>query len=290
MNLRTVAALFKEDVLQMFNRWNEDKPLRTGFPHASNILAPDHSFCMRQLVLAAHYPDECVRPETKWWDTEMNARFKHGWIIHEKYQDLFLKYGRVVYFNGNHDKPELDYSHFDDTRLLWFSPDAILEVEGESMVVEIKGYKSDLLYQFLEVIDQVLALIKRHKVEPLYLSVKELVNALVSKRSSTSFESMEESGPAPVDAHNQVNLYMHLLGLKHGLILVENKNTQQIKTWCVEYDKELVQPYLDRIRQFRVALHKLETKQELPERICKTAKDRNAEKCLSCQCCFSRKG
>ncbi len=248
MNLRTVAALFKEDVLQMFNRWNEDKPLRTGFPHASNILAPDHSFCMRQLVLAAHYPDEMTRPATKNWDTEVNARFKHGWVLHEKYQDLFLKYGKVVYFNNNHDTPELDYSHFDETRLLWFSPDAILEVCGEQMVVEIKGYKD------------------------------------------STFAAFNEADEAPSDAHNQVNLYMHLLGLKHGLILVENKDNQKIKVWCVEYDKELVQPYLDRIRQFRVALHKLETKQELPKRICKTERDRNAEKCLSCQCCFSKKG
>jgi hypothetical protein len=248
MNLRTVAALFKEDVLQMFNQWNEDKPMRTGFPHASNILAPDHSFCMRQLVLAAHYPSEMVRPQTKSWDTEMNARFKHGWIIHEKYQDLFLKYGKVVYFNNDFDKPELDYSHFDETRLLWFSPDAILEVCGEKMVCEIKGYKAE------------------------------------------TFDKMEENGPAPTDAHKQVNLYMHLLGLKHGLILVENKNTQQIKVWCVEYNREMVQPYLDRVYQFRVALHKLETKQELPERVCMTQKDRNAEKCLACQCCFSKKG
>lgn len=285
MNLRTVAALFKQDVMEYFNSWNEDKPLRTGFPHASNILAPDHSFCMRQLVLAAHYPNEMVRPETKSWDNEVNARFKHGWVIHQKYQDLFFKYGKVVYFNEN---PELDYSHFDETRLLWFSPDAILEVCGESMVCEIKGYKSDLSHQFLQVFKQILEVVKGHGVESLYRSVKELAGELFSKRSTTSFEAYDEHGPAPADAHNQVNLYMHLLGLKHGLILVENKNTQQIKTWCVEYDRELVQPYLDRIYKFRVALHKLETKQELPDRVCKTAKDRNAEKCLACQCCFKK--
>ncbi|HEX9502853.1 MAG TPA: hypothetical protein VF974_00840 [Patescibacteria group bacterium] len=248
MNLRTVAALWKQDVLEMFNRWNEDKPLRTGFPHASNILAPDHSFCMRQLVLAAHYPNECERPPTKPWDTLTNARFKSGWKLHEKYQELFLKYGKVVYFNDNLTTPELDYSHFDDTRLLWFSPDAILEVEGERMVIEIKGYKAE------------------------------------------TFDKMDESGDPPIDAHKQVNLYLHLLELKHGLILVENKNTQEPKVWCVEYDKELVQPYLDRIYQFKGALLRAENDRGLPKRICSSSRDRNAEKCLCCQVCFKMKG
>jgi len=245
MNLRTVAALFKQDVENMFNSWNEDKPMRTGFPHASNILAPDHSFCLRQLVLAAHYPEECECPPAKSWDTLTNARFKNGWVLHSKYQDLFLKYGKVVYFN---EHPELDYSHFDETRLLWFSPDAILEVEGENMAVEIKGYKQE------------------------------------------SFGDMDENGPAPTDAHKQVNLYMHLLGLQHGLILVENKNTQELKVWCVEYDREMVEPYLDRITQFRSALHKAENDKGLPPRICSSSRDRNAEKCIACKCCFSRKG
>ena len=105
-----------------------------------------------------------------------------------------------------------------------------------------------------------------------------------------SFDQMDENGPAPTDAHKQCNLYLHLWELKHGLILVENKNTQEIKCWCVEYDKDLVQPYLDRIYQFRVALHKAENDRGLPTRICNSSRDRNAEKCLACQCCFSKKG
>ncbi len=239
MNLRTAAQLFKMDVEEMFNSWESSKPLRTGMPHASAILAPDNAYCLRSLVLAAHYPEQVERPEVKPWTVKNNQVFLSGWSLHEKYQDLFVKYGRVI---------EVEKSHFDEVRLLHFTPDAIVEHCGEKMVVEIKGYKQE------------------------------------------SFEKMDELKEAPDAAHKQANLYMHLLGLKHALILVENKNTQQIKMWCVEYNRDLAQPCLDRIYQFRVALHKAENDKGLPERVCRSQSDRNAEKCSMCKCCFNKKG
>src|SRR5689334_20285346 len=114
LNPRTVASLFKHSIELMFNRWNASKPLRTGMPHASNILAPDHEYCLRKLVLMAHYPDQAERLPVKPWDAHQNAIFLNGWALHEKYQDLFLKFGaKVVYFDGDPSKPELDHTHFD---------------------------------------------------------------------------------------------------------------------------------------------------------------------------------
>jgi hypothetical protein len=80
------------------------------------------------------------------------------------------------------------------------------------------------------------------------------------------------------------------LELRYGIVLVENKDNQKLKVWCVPYNREMVQPYLDRIYQFRVALHKAENNQGLPARVCGSSKDRNAEKCHACACCFSKKG
>ncbi len=237
INLRTVAALFKMDVEDMFNQWDQAKPLRTGMPHASAILAPDHEYCLRKLVLTAHYPEQVERPELKPWTANQNQIFLNGWVLHEKYQNLFQRFGRVV---------EVEQSHFDPDRLLHFTPDAIVEHLGENMIVEIKGYKAE------------------------------------------SFNKLDECGPAPEAAHMQANLYMHLLHLQHALILVENKNDQKIKVWCVAYDCELVQPYLDRIYHFRTALHKAENDRGLPDRMCKTSRDRNAEKCGVCQLCFKK--
>jgi hypothetical protein len=244
-NPRAVARLFSYDVMDMFDAWNAEKPMRTGFPHASNILAPESEFCLRKLVLMATDADKAVRPESKPWDTLTNARFKNGWVLHEKYQDLLKRYGKVVYSKGD---PELDLTHFDETRLLYFSPDAIIELCNEQMIVEIKGYKA------------------------------------------SSFEKMDEAGPAPEAAHLQVNFYLHLLELQHGLILVECKDTQEIKTWCVTYDREMAQPYIDRMYEFKKA-YTLATEQgkEPPARKCSSEKDRLAQKCEVCQFCFQHK-
>lgn len=242
-NPRALAELFKMDLQDMFNQWNAEKPLRTGYPHASNILAIESEFCLRKLVFMACFPDEAEEIPSKPWSQLENARFKHGWVVHEKYQDILKRYGKVVYFRGS---PELDLTHFDDTRLLYFSPDAIVEHCGEQMVVEIKGYKQE------------------------------------------TFDKLDESGPAPEAAHKQVNLYMHLLKLKHGLVLVENKNTQEIKVWCVEYDFDLYVPYRERMREFQKWYIKVKAGKEPPARKCEKSTDRLATKCEMCRFCFSR--
>jgi hypothetical protein len=243
-NPRALAALFKHSIEKMFNQQNDDRPLRTGFPHASAILARESEFCLRRLVLLATKPEHAERPETKPWDSHQNAVFLNGWCLHEKYQKLLERYGHVVYFSG---KPELDLTHFDETRLIYWSPDAVVEHCGENMVVEIKGYKQE------------------------------------------SYEKLDEFGDAPHDAHLQANLYMHLLELKHAYILVENKNTQDFKVWCVEYDCELVQLYLDRMYHFKAAYSRVERTGKLPVRCCKSANDRLAEKCPVRAICFKEK-
>lgn len=237
-NPRAVAALFKADVMDSFDQWNDERPMRTGFPHASNILAPEADYCLRKLVLMAVHPTEAIRPDAKPWDRLTNARFKHGWLIHEKYQDLTKRYGRVVYTDG---KPELDLTHFDEEHMIYFSPDEIIEHCSEQMPVEIKGYKME------------------------------------------TFDELDESGPAPTDAHKQVNLYQYLLKLKHGLILVECKNTQRLKAWCVEYDQVRAQPYLDRLAAFKAAYQSGLT----PGRKCSKCTDRLATKCEMRDYCFS---
>lgn len=142
--LATVAALFKQSLQGMFDAWEDSRPPRTGAPHASTILQPEGDWCVRRQVLLALYPEEAKKPEPKPWDGKRNRINKHGWVIHEKYQGLLLRFGNVVYFNNDFDKPELDYSHFDEERYVWYSPDAIIDWATHHRVVEIKGYKQEV--------------------------------------------------------------------------------------------------------------------------------------------------
>ena len=244
IQLRTTAQLFKLDVMSTFDAWNADKPMRTGFPHASNILAIESEYCLRKLVLMAVYPNEAERLPQKPWDAHQNAVFKNGWVLHEKYQKMLHRYSTVAYHHG---QPELDLTHFDETRLVYFSPDVVQNHLGEYMPVEIKGYHDE------------------------------------------HFQKLDELGAPPTDAWKQVNFYMHLMGLEHGLILVENKNTQDIKVWCVPYSREMVQPYIDRLHSFKTAyIEVLKQGKEPPARKCTKPTDRLAQKCEMCRFCFQQ--
>src|SRR5579859_6945396 len=132
--LRTLAQLFKLDLQDMFNIWDTSRPTRTGMPHASAILAPENEWCARRHVLSALYPEAAERPETKPWDSHTNAVFLNGWHLHEKYQQLFSKHGRVI---------EVETLHYDEVRMLRFTPDAIIEYADRRYIVEIKGYKQE---------------------------------------------------------------------------------------------------------------------------------------------------
>lgn len=235
-NLRTVQALLKIELADMFNSWEASKPLRVGAPHASSILAPESEWCLRRHVLTAVYPDVAERPEVKPWDSLKNARFLNGWVLHEKWQKLFKDHASVV---------EVEESHYDETRFLHFTPDAIIQWGGHRYVVEIKGYKAE------------------------------------------TYDKLDEDGPAPEAAMLQCNLYCHLLGIGRGIILVENKNTQDFKLWVIEADKELAKPYTDRMYEVKSRTTLARAGKPLPSKACKTQGEIRAQQCPMRKLCFS---
>lgn len=263
-NLALEAELLTLDFRGMYTRWMDATPLRTGM-HASAVL--DKEFCAREQVLRELWPEQGEKPVVQHWDWKRSAIFENGWRLHQRWQDVFKKCGNVVYTPisealpgafklttaSMETAPELDLTHYDPIRNLYFSPDAIIWFGGEKYVVEIKGIKQE---SYLELTDD--------------LETACSVNETVHK------------------AREQVNLYMHMLMLQKGIILVENKNTCDFKLWVVEYDRERAWPYTSRMQEVkgRTILVKQHGRSKLPVRCCKTSEDSRARKCPMKKLCF----
>lgn len=228
------AELLRVHINSLLVKWGSSKPPRGGL-HASSVLVPDGEWCSRRHVLNNVYPDRAEQPEAKPWDAHQNAVFLHGWSLHEKWQDLFKTFG---------DCMEAEQAHYDETRELYFTPDAIINFAGETYVVEIKGYKQEF------------------------------------------YDRMGDNPPEA--AHLQCNLYLHLLGLQRGIVLVENKNTQDFRLWVIEHSPELAQKYIDRMYKVKgsTILVKKEGVSKLPARVCESPNDRLAQKCPMRALCF----
>jgi hypothetical protein len=256
-NARTTAQLLKMEFDDLFTRWEASRPLRVGMPHASAVLSDESEWCVRRHVLGELWPELAEKPEVKPWNVKNNRINKHGWVLHEKYQDLILKFGNVAYVNGH---PELDYTHYDEERMVHFSPDAIINFAGQQYIVEIKGYKNtdDENYPY------------------------------------EAFEKFDEAGQIPLKAHRQCNFYCHLMGIERGCVLVEGKNTQDTKVWTFEHDAEMARPYTQRCYDFKGALRiATETlasdgKAKLPVRKCRACTDGLAQRCPMRKVCFER--
>jgi hypothetical protein len=258
------AELIKLHFENMFVSWGASQPLRTGL-HASSVLVPEQEWCVREHVLAELFSDEARKPEIHPWDWRREAIFENGWDVHKRWQKMFKQFAKVVAGDVATGDPgvrmrglELDLTHYDETRNIYFSPDAILKFAGQRYVVEIKGIKQEAFHEIMITGDLETA-----------MDLNETVNK----------------------AYYQANLYMHLLGLKKAILLIENKNDQSFNVWVIEYDKEASVQYVQRIYSVKGAtidtrVHGLS---KLPDRICHSRGDERARKCPMCECCFSEK-
>lgn len=247
------AELITIHFQSMLVNWGAAQPLRNGL-HASSVLVSDQEWCVREHVLHEIYPNQAIQQQLQTWDWKRSAIFENGWRLHQRWQDVFKRFGCVV-FNENEGQLELDLTHYDETRNIYFSPDALLNFAGQRYVVEIKGIKQEA-YQ--ELTDDLM-----HAVE---------VNETVAK------------------ARIQANLYMHLLGLKKAILLIENKNDQSFKVWVIEYGREASVKYIQRIYDVKGAVINTQTfgLARLPKRICQSRGDARAKSCPMRNLCFSK--
>lgn len=114
------------------------------------------------------------------------------------------------------------------------------------------------------------------------ISIPEIFNgekAVVEIKSVNTFQFQRmERHPS---AYKQCYWYMHNKGIKHGIVLSEDKNTQDFKIEVYDYDSKLVAPYIERAESIMyyysrvIAEHKMVHRPE-------DAKSPDCKKCNEC--------
>lgn len=254
MDDQVLLFLLTSEIEQAYHTWDAEQPARTGL-HASSVLESDKDFCVRQHVLAEHYPDE---RQVKVQYFPSLQKFVHGWAIHKKLQEeIFKRTGRVIkHLTGDY---ELDLTHLDHETQIMFSPDAIIKYGDLTIPIEIKGINTEDFQQ---------------------CAGATLTEAAAHNKSIRS-------------AIPQINLYLHLLGLTEapnnkGIIFAEDKNTQAFAMWVHTYDARLAEQPVDRAMhvKFMNSVHKQDG--SLPDKICSSITDSRAKRCPFCSACFTR--
>lgn len=117
------------------------------------------------------------------------------------------------------------------------------------------------------------------------------VKYIVEIKSMNTFafkHAIESKNPHP-SGQKQCNLYMHLTGIRHGLLLLEDKNTQDFELFPIEYDREAVLPYIDRLITVNIMYEDLLKNKVVPQRKCKNSACKRAESCMMRDACFGIK-
>jgi len=95
----------------------------------------------------------------------------------------------------------------------------------------------------------------------------------------------------PVDATRQAQIYMHFAGIPWAMILIENKNNQEFKTWMIDYDPQMVVPYLERILYLKKLFLVFRQNGKLPKKHDRCdfegKKNPRAKTCDMCHLCFN---
>lgn len=201
--------------------------------HASSIISSEKDYCPRMMVLSLLY--KALQGE------EVNANlkriFEEGNAIHEKWQRLFIR--------GNLGKAtDMDFTRYNKKYQLQFTPDAILNINNEQYVVEIKSVNT---YSY-----------QRQNEHP--------------------------------SAKKQIQFYMFLTGIHKGIVLQEDKNTQDFKLNIYEYDEASILEFVERLEAIQEFKYNLINEKKVPPKhcACSSYSDKKVQSCSMRDVCFKK--
>ena len=82
-------------------------------------------------------------------------------------------------------------------------------------------------------------------------------------------------------ASKQVQMYMHFSGIHDGIILCEDKNTQQFKVFVVKYNPYIVSPYIERLEAVKYYKNRVFEEGKMVKR-CKQCTSKVCKRAITC--------
>lgn len=82
-------------------------------------------------------------------------------------------------------------------------------------------------------------------------------------------------------ASKQVQMYMHFSGIHDGIILCEDKNTQQFKVFVVKYNPDIVSPYIERLEAVKYYKNRVFEEGKMVKR-CKQCTSKVCKRAITC--------
>lgn len=177
--------------------------------------------------------------------------FSEGDAIHEKWQRLFIRGGLC--------KPlDCDFSRFADEYDLSYTPDIICALPVD---MKLSSVYDDSVPK-----------------EPYVVEIKS-VNTFTFKK-----QKYHASG------RKQCQLYMYLTGIHKGIVLCDDKNTQEFKVYKYEYNPSEIAPYIRRLEQIQEYKQRLLKKHKMVNRHTKCIgySCRKAQECPMREVCYKK--
>ena len=109
--------------------------------------------------------------------------------------------------------------------------------------------------------------------------------------NSFLFKNMQKKGTHHTDGRKQCQLYMYLTNIHNGIVLCEDKNTQEFRVYLYKASYKEVEPYIARLEKIQYYKHRLQDKGKLVTRHekCTGYQCKMAEQCPMRDVCYGKK-
>lgn len=201
--------------IKIINEHLVEKQKKNQRPKVENFYPSSVGVCSRAIVYSMiGYPKKIP-------DERALLIFENGHSFHNRMEKIFRDAGVLIADELPIKNAELKISGRSDAIIR--DPEYVAK-DGESTIT-LLGFNGEALYE----------------------GVRDAVIIVELKSINDNGFSNRLSKPKPEHVR-QLQLYMHLTGLKRGILLYENKNNQNLKEFEVPYDADIASEVINKIK------------------------------------------